>query len=73
MSLSLIEDVEEDVERDVEKDRNRNLSKNEQIIVREIEKDAKISAAKLSVVLGINTRLPSTSLCFVQDKHLILF
>ena len=75
VSLSLIEDVEKDVEkdveRDVEKDRNRDLSKNEQIIVREIEKDAKISAAKLSVVLGINTRNTQKTLDKLKTKGII--
>jgi ATP-dependent DNA helicase RecG len=63
--LSLIEDVEKDVEKE------KTLSKNEQIILIEIKKDAKISAAKLSVILGINTRNTQKTLDRLKTKGLI--
>ena len=65
MILSLIEDVEKDVEKE------KTLSKNEQIILIEIKKDAKISAAKLSVILGINTRNTQKTLDRLKTKGLI--
>ena len=67
VNLSLIEDVE----KDVEKDRNRTLSKNEQIIINEIKKDAKISAAKLSIILGINIRNTQKALDKLKTKGII--
>ena len=75
VNLNLIEDVEKDVEkdveRDVEKDRNKTLSKNEQIILIEIKKDAKVSAAKLSVILGINIRNTQKTLEKLKTKDII--
>lgn len=67
VSLTLNKDVNNDVNNDV----NINLSKNEQIVIEEIRKNAKISAAKLSLVLKINTRNTQKTLERLKTKGVI--
>ncbi len=72
IELPLTQDVEKDVIKDVIKDVEKSLSKNEQIIIREIRRNAKISAARLSEILNINHRNVQKSLSKLKEKGIIV-